>query len=402
MTGDVAGRILQENAGRDPERLRRKYALMRDNPFSFFRATAHLFFDAWPVGSTLDAAPLAWCCGDLHLENFGTFLGDNRLTYFDLNDFDEAALAPATCDITRLLTSLLVAGGPMHLSQETTAQLMDAFLAGYFGTLHGGRARWVERGTARGMIRELLRGLKRRKRRDLLAKRTERTRGGRRRLRVDGEYALPATPEEHERVSDLVHAYAPAHPEPAFFEVLDVARRIAGTASLGGERYVVLVEGRGSPQGNFLLDLKRARPSVLASRLPVPPYEWPSEAARVVGVQRQAQAAAPALLAALGEANASFVLRELQPREDRLRFDPGDERPRRLRNVLHAMGMLAASAHLRTGGWHGAAIADEWMEFGGRTGPQQAITDHAREAAARNQADWLEFGAAYDAGAFTT
>ena len=51
-------------------------------------------------------APLTWCCGDLHFENFGSYKGDNRLVYFDINDYDEAALAPATWDMLRLLTSL--------------------------------------------------------------------------------------------------------------------------------------------------------------------------------------------------------------------------------------------------------------------------------------------------------
>jgi uncharacterized protein (DUF2252 family) len=51
-------------------------------------------------------------------------------------------------------------------------------------------------------------------------------------------------------------------PNPAFYEVLDVARRIAGTASLGIDRYVILIHGKGSPDRNYLLDLKQALPSV--------------------------------------------------------------------------------------------------------------------------------------------
>jgi uncharacterized protein (DUF2252 family) len=58
--------------------------------------------------------------------------------------------------------------------------------------------------------------------------------------------------------------YASARPDPAFFEVLDVAHRIAGTGSLGLERYVVLIEGKGSPNGNYLLDLKQSLASSLA------------------------------------------------------------------------------------------------------------------------------------------
>jgi uncharacterized protein (DUF2252 family) len=49
--------------------------------------------------------------------------------------------------------------------------------------------------------------------------------------------------------------------------VLDIGRRIAGTGSLGVERYVVLVEGKGSPDRNYLLDIKEAKPSAMAPHL---------------------------------------------------------------------------------------------------------------------------------------
>jgi hypothetical protein len=40
---------------------------------------------------------------------------------------------------------------------------------------------------------------------------------------------------------------------PSFFAP-DVARRIAGTGSLGVQRYVILVEGKGSTGGHYLPD----------------------------------------------------------------------------------------------------------------------------------------------------
>src|SRR5712671_315 len=61
------------------------------------------------LDTALDDAPLVWVCGDLHLENFGSFHGDDGRANFDVNDFDEAALAPASWDLARLLTSLHLA-----------------------------------------------------------------------------------------------------------------------------------------------------------------------------------------------------------------------------------------------------------------------------------------------------
>src|SRR5262249_1643840 len=105
----VHKRILKFNAERDPQLLARKYARLAQDPFLFLRGTCHLFFEDWRGGRELDGAPVAWICGDLHLENFGSYKGDNRLSYFDINDFDEAALAPCTWEAARLLVSVHVA-----------------------------------------------------------------------------------------------------------------------------------------------------------------------------------------------------------------------------------------------------------------------------------------------------
>lgn len=71
----VAERIRHFNNGRDAKRLKLKYKAMRKGPFPFFRGTCHLFYEDWPTEAPLNHAPLAWLCGDLHLENFGTYKG---------------------------------------------------------------------------------------------------------------------------------------------------------------------------------------------------------------------------------------------------------------------------------------------------------------------------------------
>jgi uncharacterized protein (DUF2252 family) len=42
------------------------------------------------------------------LRNGRSYKGDNRLVYFDINDFDEGVLAPASWDLLRMLASILV------------------------------------------------------------------------------------------------------------------------------------------------------------------------------------------------------------------------------------------------------------------------------------------------------
>ena len=89
---NVVKSIVRFNADRDPERLAMKYLKMRASPFVFLRATCHLYYAQLPDAAALRKAPAAWACGDLHLENFGSYKGDNRLVHFDINDFDEGVL----------------------------------------------------------------------------------------------------------------------------------------------------------------------------------------------------------------------------------------------------------------------------------------------------------------------
>ncbi|MGH9847817.1 MAG: DUF2252 family protein [Blastocatellia bacterium] len=102
----VVARIQQFNEGRNPRLLQLKYRAMQTDAFVFLRGACHLFYEDWPQAAPLNDAPLVWSCGDLHLENFGSYQGENRLVYFDINDFDEAVLAPCTWDLARFLTSV--------------------------------------------------------------------------------------------------------------------------------------------------------------------------------------------------------------------------------------------------------------------------------------------------------
>jgi uncharacterized protein (DUF2252 family) len=396
---DAVRQIQAFNAGRDPEALRIKYRTLRGGAFAFLRGTGPLFYERVPRGGVFRSAPLVWSCGDLHLENFGSYKADNRLVYFDINDFDDAALAPASWDLVRLLASVWVAADRIAVTPGEARRLCNAFLDAYAASLAAGKAYWMERETAQGLIRELLDGLRDRDRPRFLAGRT-RIVGKRRVLRVDGKKALAATATQRAAVLDFMAKFAPTQPDPRFFTVLDVARRIAGVGSLGLERYVVLVHGKGSPDGNYLLDLKRSLPSALAARLQVEQPEWPSEAHRVVAIQRRLQAVAIAFLRPVEVAGKAFVLRGLQPSEDRVTLDRSIQKAAELEQVVATMGRLVAWAQLRSAGRQGSAGADELIDFGQRRKWKDKLLAASQDCAAQLRADSAAFDAAYDDGAF--
>lgn len=401
LARDVVSRITTYNADREAERRAMKWRAMQSSPFAFFRGTASVFWDDLAANtSALPESPLVWACGDLHLENFGSYRGDNGLAYFDLNDFDEAARAPLVWELARFVTSLFVAAPVLSITRQAAARLASTFLAAYRVGLIDGKARWVERATAQGMVRDLLHGVKRRTRAALLEKRTIVTRG-KRYLRIDHQRALPVTEEQRALVTQWCERFASSQLDPKFFRVLDVARRVAGTGSLGVERFVILVRGDGSPHGNALLDAKQALPSTMAAALTLPQPSWRSEAERVVTTQHRVQAISPALLRALRFDKTSAVLRELQPVEDRLILSLVPGRERHLQSVARTMGNLVAWAHLRASGRAGTAIAEELETFARTTGWRDALLEYARWYQPQVEADAHHFAVAYEDGALS-
>jgi uncharacterized protein (DUF2252 family) len=389
--------ILAQNAGRDPERLILKCAAMRQDAFAFFRGTNPLFLSFLPRKHALFRAPSTLVCGDLHLENFGAFKGDNRLCYFDVNDFDEACLAPFTIDLVRFVASIQLAAKGQGLKRAAMRRLVGAFLDAYTQSVADGKPRWVERSLAQGVFRTLLRRAMRRTRLELLNRITK-LKNGVRRIRI-GKRALALREADRSKLQRLLTRICVPGAGTRFFKLLDAARRVAGCGSLGLSRYSLLVEGRGSPDANFVLDLKFAAPSAVAQWLDAPQPDWPSEAARVVATQRIMQAIPPALLHAVQFQNQPFVLKELQPSVDRLALGEWRDKRKRIAQAVQGMGHVTAWAHLRSCGHYGASAAESLQTYVATSRWQTSVERLAGIAAARTEGAWRQYAEDYDCGA---
>jgi uncharacterized protein (DUF2252 family) len=390
--------ILAQNAGRDFDRLSLKLALLRKDPFSFFRGTNPLFLEFLPRSHFVLRAPCVLICGDLHLENFGAFKGDNRLCYFDVNDFDEACLAPFTFDVVRFIASIKVAAPGFGMSPAQARILVRRFFKAYLHSIADGKPRWIERSLAQGVFRALLRRATNRTRRELLSRFTK-LKAGERRIRNDGARSLRADPTDRPRLRRLLAKFALPGVGRSFFKLIDASRRIAGCGSLGLMRYILLVRGRGSPDQNFALDLKYAAPSAVADRLAQPQPQWANEAQRVVSIQRAMQAISPALLRAVRFDNRYFVLKELQPSIDRLDLAQWRSKPRRILQAVEGMGHVAAWAHLRGCGHYGAASSETLQTYVATKRWPAAVERLAGRAARRTQRAWRIYSKDYDCGA---
>jgi uncharacterized protein (DUF2252 family) len=118
----------------DPVAFRRKYRTMAADPFAFYRGSAAVFYadmrereDRW----TDEQTSRVWIQGDLHAQNFGTYMdGEGRLV-FDVNDFDEAYLGHFTWDLQRLVASVALMGWTKALSDDDITMLCSTYLRAY-------------------------------------------------------------------------------------------------------------------------------------------------------------------------------------------------------------------------------------------------------------------------------
>ena len=395
----VAGRIVQFNQGRRPDTLAVKYAKLRKNAFFFFRGTAHLFY-AYAYASpaaVVAGAPLTRLTGDLHLENFGAYIGDDGLACFSVNDFDEAILGPVAWDLVRFIASLFVGLAVIDRSSDEAESLADEFVQVYASALAAGGARLIDAAAIPGPIGEIMRAFPSRSEPGFKDERTEQTPSGRK-LIIDHKRFLPIDDAERVVVLQLVEDFARQHPAAAWMLALDVARLVAGISSLGLDRYVVLMEGQGKAGANSLLELKEVRGSCALPYLNDRQPGWPSEAARVVGAQRLFQDVPPALLGLAGTAVKSFVFREYSRARDRLNLtDPGVTE-RRLAPTVRTMAQVAANGHLRGSAAVGASGAEALQAFAQESAWKADLIHHARHCAAQSQADYREYSVAFDRG----
>src|SRR3978361_2118715 len=148
----LAERLKSFNADLLPDKVQFKYEGMAENAFAFFRGTCHLFYEDLAAAEALPLSPLGWICGDLHIENFGSYKGDNKLVYFDLNDFDEGLLAPASFEAARMLASIFIAFDSLDIEAEKALKMTQLFLKTYSATLAKGKSVSIDPRTAKGIV----------------------------------------------------------------------------------------------------------------------------------------------------------------------------------------------------------------------------------------------------------
>jgi uncharacterized protein (DUF2252 family) len=393
---NIIERIEKFNAGLLPDKVQLKYKGMAENAFRFFRGTCHLFYDDLSQAKGFPSSPLGWICGDLHLENFGSFKGNNRLVYFDLNDFDESMLSPVNWELARVLTSIYIAFDTLNLEKAAAHKMAAIFLDKYIEVLGSGKAYYMDPRTADGVVSYFLNSVRKRTEKELL-KKAAHIDGRKITIKIDNVLHFKLEQGlKKELITHIADWLINTSAWPNKYEVVDAAFRVAGTGSIGLKRYMFLLQGKKNKDKFLLVELKQGNRSSLAPYNSVAQPIWTSEAERVITTKYRMQNISPALLSTSIFKGDAYVLQEMQPTADKINLTLLAKDLKAFKSVLKDMAILTASAQLRSSGIQGSAINDDLRAFAASAMDwRKHISDYASSYARQVKRDYKEYIAGY-------
>jgi uncharacterized protein (DUF2252 family) len=345
----------------DPDAFRQKFRKMAADPFAFYRGSACLFYadmereeDRWADERT----SRVWIQGDLHAENFGTYMDGDGVFVFDVNDFDEAYLGHFTWDIKRMVASVALLAWMKAISDADIAALIETYVRAYleqvryFVESDRDHEYALRLETTEGEIQEILLETRLNTRIDLLDRTTLVNENFERRFRRSpGVRELDDA--ERARVHDAFQAYLQTIPEPKRFrsltyEVKDiVGRQGFGIGSAGLPAYNVLVEGPTQAlENDVVLSMKQgnvAAPSRIVHDERIESY-FKHHGHRTAVSQRALQAHADPWLGYTEVDEIGFVVSELSPYVEDLDWSDLTE-PEQMSPVLDYLGRATAKVH---------------------------------------------------------
>nr|BFE76728.1 DUF2252 domain-containing protein [Actinoplanes digitatis] len=275
---DVLIREFGELMALDPAAFRRKFRKMAASPFAFYRGSASLFYadqaGAYRDDSFLDErTSRVWIHGDLHAENFGTYMNSSGVLVFNVNDFDEAYVGPFIWDLKRFSASVALIGYSKALSDDVISGLVTAFANGYLAELRaiavGGddAIGSITLDTADGVLRRVLQEARLNTRVDLLAGQTTIDDYERRFSLGDGVYEVDEATAA--TVVGAFQRYLPTLPEhgaPVSTNIKDIKlRKGVGIGSAGLPSYNLLLEGNTQAlENDVIIYMKQAQVPAVA------------------------------------------------------------------------------------------------------------------------------------------
>lgn len=344
----------------DPNAFRTKFRKMAADPFAFYRGSACLFYadvaqrdDRWADERT----SRVWIQGDLHAENFGTYMDGSGVLIFDVNDFDEAYVGHFTWDLKRFAASVALMCWQKALSDNEIGALIETFTRSYLR-----QVRWfvevdddasfsLNLLTAKGAVLSALQSARLSTRAEMLDRITVVDECDRRFRDQAGVQRLDE--DERATVEEAFARYLDTIPKAHRFrgiayDVKDVIGKTGfGIGSAGLPSYTVLIEGFNQALDNdVVLSMKQGNvpaPSRVVDDDEVHGY-FTHQGHRTAVSQRALQAHADRLLGYTDIDGVGFVVSELSPYEADLDWSDLTE-PDELAVVVEQLGQAVAKVH---------------------------------------------------------
>ena len=358
---DVLVDAFSELMNADPDAFRQKFRKMAAGPFAFYRGSACLFYadmereeDRWADERT----SRVWIQGDLHAENFGTYMDGDGVFVFDVNDFDEAYLGHFTWDIKRMVASVALLAWMKAISDDDIAYLIETYVRAYIHQVryfvdsdrdHEYSLRFE---TTDGEVKEILLETRLNTRVDLLEKTTLVDENFERQFRR-GSGVRDLDDEERAKVQAAYEAYLETIPDAKRFRSLTytvkdiVGRKGFGIGSAGLPAYNILVEGPTQAlENDVVLSMKQgnvAAPSRIVHDERIRGY-FKHQGHRTAVSQRALQAHADPWLGYTQIDGTGFVVSELSPYVEDLDWSDLTE-PHQMAPVLDYLGRATAKVH---------------------------------------------------------
>ncbi|MNO20808.1 hypothetical protein D3C76_105670 [compost metagenome] len=350
--------------GLSPEKRAEKYLKMSQSAFSFYRGSAYLFyFDTtrqyFPYHTAEDRP--TWIQGDLHFENFGAVRSSDGDIVYDVNDFDEGYVGSYLYDLLRMAGSIALVGRQLGYGEAEQLSCIESFVQAYgrqirrFAQGKDNPATYVmDEGMAKGPVKKLLRKLEKRRQAHFLEKVTAQMQTGRVFLE-NSELTVPGQAEQtllESAWAFYMQTITSRNLGEDHYRMKDIAvKHGSGTASIGLDRYYILIEGGHEQEDtdDTVLEVKEVRVPVPAYFMPYSESFWQyfgHQGKRVTATQQAMHHEADPYLGFLTLEGRHFYVRERSPYKKRLKLKD-IETPEDMNRVLDVMGCLTAKMHAR-------------------------------------------------------
>jgi uncharacterized protein (DUF2252 family) len=400
----------------DPAAFQVKFRKMAASAFAFYRGTAALFYRDLEQDRAASAAGApfldertgrVWIHGDLHAENFGTYMDANGRLIFNVNDFDEAYVGPFTWDLKRFAASLALIGYTKALSDEQITELVEIYAGAYRERIHalatGAKNDEVPPftlDTADGPLLNALRSARSLTRFGLLDSMTEIREYERRFAAGSGSVELDAATRY--KILAAFDGYLETLPEssltrPDSYRVKDVVgRRGIGIGSAGLPSYNILLEGNSDAlENDVVIYMKQAQTPAVSRHITdhaIREY-FQHEGHRTVISQRALQAHADPWLGWTELDGAGQLVAEISPYAVDLDWSDLDD-PEEIAAVVADLGRATATMHAAADNESGHSLVPFSTEraidaaiAGDEDGFSGLLVDFAHAYGARARAD---------------